>query len=218
MDLDAVLTRRPAVVLVDDFGQNAQAISSLRNAGIDVISTVDVCDLERAADTVAEFAGRPPTATVSDAALALADDIRFVDNSPEALRSRLGHGNIYPPERAREALDGLFTTASLAALREIGLRVVAETLAAPGRARLHRPLDVLVAVGSGAQADALLQRGVRLARSSGAACTVLIFGRPVPEIARLGRGRSRGGLPWPGSGECGSRGPGGDRRRGLSRH
>ena len=78
------------MVLVDDFGQHAEAISSLRDAGIDVISTVDVCDLDRAADTVAEFTGRPPTTTVPDAALGEADDIRFVDNSPEALRKRLG--------------------------------------------------------------------------------------------------------------------------------
>ena len=178
MDLDAVLARRPAVVLVDDFGQNAAAISSLRNAGIDVISTVDVCDLDRAADTVAEFTGRTPATTVPDTALADADDIRFVDNSPEALRKRLGHGNIYPADRVGGALAGVFSTASLAALREIGLRVVAETLAAPGRARPHQPPDVLVAVAAEAQADALLQRGVRLARPGGATCTVLVLGRP----------------------------------------
>jgi len=178
MDLDAVLERRPAVVLVDDFGQHAEAISSLRDAGIDVISTVDVCDLDRAADTVAEFTGRPPTTTVPDAALGEADDIRFVDNSPEALRKRLGHGNIYPADQVGAARAGLFSTASLAALREIGLRVVAETLAVPGSSRPHQPLDVLVAVATGTRADALLQRGVRLGRLGGAACTVLVFGRP----------------------------------------
>ena len=177
MDLDAVLARRPAVVLVDDFGQNAAAISSLRNAGIDVISTVDVGDLDRAAGTVAEFTGRPPTTTVPDAALAQADDIRFVDNSPEALRKRLGHGNIYPADQVGEALAGVFSTASLAALRETGLQVVAETLAGPGSARPHRPLDVLVAVADGAPADVLLQRGVRLSRRDGATCTVLVLGR-----------------------------------------
>ena len=90
MDLDGVLARQPAVVLVDDYRRNAGAISSLRDAGIDVISTIDVCDLDRAADTVAEFTGPPATTTVPDTALAEADDIRFVDNSPEALRKRLG--------------------------------------------------------------------------------------------------------------------------------
>ena len=178
MDLNAVLARRPAVALVDDFGQNTAAISSLRNAGIDVISTVDVGDLDRAAGTVAEFTGRPPTTTVPDAALAEADDIRFVDNSPEALRKRLGHGNIYPAGQVGAALAGVFSTASLAALRETGLQVVAETLAAPGSARPHQPLDVLVAVADGAQADVLLHHGVRLARRDGATCTVLVLGRP----------------------------------------
>ena len=176
MDLDAVLARRPAVVLVDDFGRHAPAIGSLRDAGIDVISTVDVCDLERAAGAVGQITGQPPPATVSDAALAQADEIRFLDSSPEALRKRLGHGNIYPPGQVDEALGGLFQTANLAALREIGLRVVAETLIAPGTARQREPQDVLVAVTAPAQAEALVQRGARLARRSSAKCTVLALG------------------------------------------
>ena len=135
MDLDAVLARKPAVVLVDDFGWHVTAIGALRDAGIDVISTVNVRDLERTADEVRQITGLPAAATVPDAALAEADEIRFLDNSPEALRKRLGHGNIYPPGQAGKALDGLFQTATLAALREIGLRVIAETLTAPGRAR-----------------------------------------------------------------------------------
>ena len=176
MDLDAVLARKPEVVLVDDFGQNLAAIRSLRDAGIEVFSTVDVADLERAAETVQQITGQPAAATVSDAALAEADEIRFLDNSPEALRKRLGHGNIYPAGQAARALDGLFRTENLAALREIGLRVVAETLAAPGAVRQRESQDVLVAVTAPAQADALLQRGVRLARRSSAMCTVLVFG------------------------------------------
>ncbi len=173
MDLGAVLARRPAIVLVDDFGQHAGAIETLRDAGIDVISTVDVCDTERAAAIVTELTGQPPAATVSDAALRQADEIRFVDNSPEALRKRLGHGNIYPPGQVAEALAGLFQTASLAALREIGLRIVAETLTAPSTALRREPPDVLVAAADRAQADALVPRGLRLARRSGAKCTVL---------------------------------------------
>ena len=173
MDLGAVLARRPAIVLADDFGRHAEAIEALRDAGIDVISTVDVCDTERAAAIVTELTGQPPAATVSDAALRQADEIRFVDSSPEALRKRLGHGNIYPPGQVAEALDGLFQTASLAALREIGLRIVAETLTAPSTALRREPPDVLVAAADRAQAEALVQRGLRLARRSGAKCTVL---------------------------------------------
>ena len=158
---------------------HATAIGALRDAGIDVISTVDVRDLERTADEVRQITGPPAAATVADAALAEADEIRFLDNSPEALRKRLGHGNIYPPGQAREALDGgLFQTATLAALREIGLRVIAETLTAPGSARQREPLDVLVAVSAPAQADALIRRGARLARRGNARCTVLTLGPP----------------------------------------
>ncbi len=173
MDLGAVLARRPAIVLVDDFGRHAEAIEALRDAGIDVISTVDVCDTERAAAIVTELTGQPPAATVSDAALRQADEIRFVDSSPEALRKRLGHGNIYPPGQVAAALDGLFQAASLAALREIGLRIVAETLTAPSTALRREPPDVLVAAADRAQAGALVPRGLRLARRSGAKCTVL---------------------------------------------
>ena len=177
MDLDAVLARKPAVVLVDDFGQHVGAIAALRDAGIDVISTVDVYETERAGATVAEITGARPAATVSDAALRQADDIRFVDSSPEALRKRLGHGNIYPPAQVPEALGGLFRTASLAALREVGLRIVAETLTAPSTAARRDPPDVLVAVAE-ALADVLVQRGLRLARRSGAKCTVLALKQP----------------------------------------
>jgi NitT/TauT family transport system ATP-binding protein len=174
MDLDAVLARRPAVVLVDDLGHHVRAIAALRDAGIDVLSTVDVCDLERAADTVREMAGQPAAATVTDATLAEADDIRFVDSSPEALRKRLGHGNIYPPAEAEAALTGLFSTANLATLREIGLQVVAETLDTSPATRRPEPPGVLVAIAAADQAETLIQRGIRLARPTGATCSVLL--------------------------------------------
>ena len=174
MDLDAVLARRPAVVLVDDFGRHKQAIAALRDAGIDVLSTVDVYDLERAADAVQVMTGHPAAAAVPDAALAEADDIRFVDSSPEALRKRLGHGNIYPPEQAEAALAGLFTAANLATLREIGLQAVAETLTTSPAAQRREAPGVLVALTAADQAGTLIRRGTRLARPTGATCTVLL--------------------------------------------
>jgi NitT/TauT family transport system ATP-binding protein len=185
MDLEAVLARRPDMVLVDDFARHAAAISSLRDAGINVMSTVDVSDLDRAADAVHEMTGRSRAPTVSDAALADADDIRFVDSSPEALQKRLGHGNIYPFGQVPAEISGLFRAENLAALREIGLRVVADTLTGAGTAGRPSPLDVLVAVTAADEAEALVQRGVRLARSTGSACTVLILGPPtVAEAVR----------------------------------
>jgi NitT/TauT family transport system ATP-binding protein len=178
MDLDAVLARRPAMVLVDDFGQHARAIAALRDAGIDVLSTVDVSDLERAADTIERMTGQPAAATVSDAALAEADDIRFVDSSPEALLKRLGHGNIYPAAQAEAALTGLFAAANLAALREIGLQVVAKTLTTSPATPRREPPGVLVAITAADQAGTLVQRGIRLARPTGATCTVLLPRQP----------------------------------------
>jgi NitT/TauT family transport system ATP-binding protein len=175
MDVDAVLARHPAVVLVDDFRRHADYITILLDAGIDVISTVDVSDLDRAAS----ITGRPVSETMPATALAEADDVRFVDSSPEALRKRLSHGNIYP---GGEAPDDLFTPANLAALREIGLHVVSETLSGSVVSVRHEPPHVLVAVTSGASASSsssaaeLISRGVRLARPSGATCTVLVLG------------------------------------------
>jgi len=187
MDTGAVLARRPAVVLVDDYGRYTQAISALRDAGIDVISTVDVCDLERAADTVREMTGQPAVATVPDAALADADDIRFVDSSPEALRKRMGHGNIYPPDQMAQALTGLFSTANLAALRELGLQVVAENMTKSQVPLRREPPGVLVAVTAADQAGPMVQRGARLARPSGASCTVLAIGLSADAVAAVRR-------------------------------
>ncbi len=108
------------------------AIAALRDAGIDVISTADVSDVQRAAEAVEAITGHPPPATISDQVLDTADAVQFVDSSPEALRKRLGHGNIYPPGQVQEALATDFETPRLAALREVGLRLVAGTLPAPG--------------------------------------------------------------------------------------
>jgi NitT/TauT family transport system ATP-binding protein len=184
MDVTAVVNRHPAVVLVDDFRAHASAIATLRDAGIDVISTLDVIDLDRAADIVAAATGVRPTQTVSDAELAQADDIAFVDNSPEALRKRLGHGNIYPADQTSGMLTGLFSVDTLARLREIGLQVVTETMSGPARLGSSEPAGVLVAISAADHAYALVRRGVRLARPSSATCTVLLCG-PAADVSSV---------------------------------
>ena len=174
MDLAAVLARRPEVALVDDLGANAAAIQALRSAGIHVISTVDIGEVSRVAEQVAVISGERPRNLVSDQMMASIDALQFVDASPEALRKRLGHGNIYPSLRAEAALHREFQPARLAALREIGLRLVAMTAAGQGEPSLQRKLpDVLVVVWRPEQADALVQRGMRLARRGGSGCRVL---------------------------------------------
>ncbi|HMG64076.1 MAG TPA: AAA-associated domain-containing protein, partial [Streptosporangiaceae bacterium] len=194
MDTAAVLARRPDVALVDDLGANAAGIAALRAAGIDVISTADVADVQATADAAAAITGRGPAATVPDAVLAGADEVQFVDSSPEALQKRLSHGNIYPPQQAAAARSAEFQTARLAALRELGLRLVADTLPATGRPR--EPQDVLVAVTGPDRAAALVRRGVRLARRGGAQCSVLLLGPGPQRAAAAGQiGELAGDVP-----------------------
>jgi NitT/TauT family transport system ATP-binding protein len=176
MDLAVVLARKPAVALVDDLGLHAAAIEALRSAGIDVLSTAYVADVQRVAPEVEAVTGAPPTATVPDEVLAGVDALVFVDSSPEALRKRLSHGNIYPASQVDHALRTDFQPVRLAALREIGLRLVAlQTAGQDGLppVRPREPRDVLVAVWQPEQADSLVLRAVRLARRLGAGCRVL---------------------------------------------
>jgi NitT/TauT family transport system ATP-binding protein len=178
MDLTAVLARRPDVALVDDLGLHAAAIGALRAAGIDVISTADVDDVQAVADQVRAITGEPAAATISDQVLADIDAIQFVDSSPEALRKRLGHGNIYPPERVADALRSEFLPARLAALREAGLGLVAQSVPQPGAERPRDRHDVLVVLWRPEHAEMLVLRGVRLARRRGAHCYVLVLSQP----------------------------------------
>ena len=173
LDVAATLERKPAVVLVDDLGMHGSAIDALRQAGIHVISTADVGDVAAVATDVAAVTGEPAAANVSAETLGQVDALQFVDSSPEALRKRLMHGNIYAPDEVDTALQTQFQPARLAALREIGLRLVAESDSSPGITRQRRPQDVLVTVWQPEHAESLVQRGVRLARRRGARCCVL---------------------------------------------
>ncbi len=138
MDTDAVLARRPTVALIDELahtnmpGSQRQRrwedVEVIRDAGIHVISTCNVQHLESVSDAVATITGAPVNERIPDAVLATADEIELVDMSPHALRQRMRHGNVYPPERAQVALDRFFTEANLTALREIALRLVARSV------------------------------------------------------------------------------------------
>ncbi len=136
MDTNAVIERHPQVVLVDELAHtNApgsprekrwQDVEAILDAGIDVISTCNVQHLESHADAVATITGAPVNERLPDFVLAEADEVDLVDMSPGALRQRIRHGNVYPPDRSRVALDRFFTEANLTALREFSLRFVAE--------------------------------------------------------------------------------------------
>jgi K+-sensing histidine kinase KdpD len=170
------------VALVDNLGRHAAAIEALRSAGIHVISTAEVADVLATSAEVEAVTGIPPHCTITDEMLASVDALQFVDSSPEALRKRLGHGNIYPPEQIDEALRTQFQPARLAALREIGLRLVAPLSGPAGQgapvsaaSRRSGPRDVLVVVQRPEHSESLVRRGVRLARQGAARCSVLVL-------------------------------------------
>ncbi|WIY79336.1 sensor histidine kinase [Streptomyces anulatus] len=136
MDVDAVLERAPAVALVDELAhtnvpgsRNAkrwQDVEELLRAGIDVISTVNIQHLESLGDVVESITGVRQRETVPDEVARRADQIELVDMSPQALRRRMAHGNIYRPDKMDAALSNYFRPGNLTALRELALLWVAD--------------------------------------------------------------------------------------------
>ena len=187
MDLDAVLARKPAVALVDELAhtnvpgsrheKRYQDVEDLLAAGITVITTVNVQHLEGVNDLVEAITGARQRETLPDRLVDEADEIELVDISPEALRARLRHGNVYPPDRARLALERYFSVSNLTALRELALRRLSEkterqleslmTGGAETQALPHPPAAierVLVAFDARDATRRLLHDGFRLAR------------------------------------------------------
>jgi two-component system sensor histidine kinase KdpD len=184
MDLDAVLARHPQVVLVDELAhtnvpglrheKRYQDVDEILDAGIDVVTTVNVQHLESVKDLAEHITGIPVRETLPDRVLDNADEIQFIDISPEALRKRMRHGNIYAPEKIDTALANFFRPGNLAALREIALRLVAQTVGRARGAVRPSPQDVLVAVSGRRSSGPLIRRASRLARRFGGFCTVLV--------------------------------------------
>ena len=137
MDLEAILALRPQVVLVDELahtnvpgsGHNEkrwQDVLEILDAGIDVITTVNIQHLESIADPVEQMTGTVVRERVPDWVVRKADQIELVDSSPEALRRRMLHGNIYPKDKVPQALSHFFRVENLNALRELALRFLAD--------------------------------------------------------------------------------------------
>jgi two-component system sensor histidine kinase KdpD len=136
MDTDAVIKRQPAVALVDEIAHtNApgsvhekrwQDVEDILASGITVVSTVNIQHLESLADIVESITGVHVRERIPDSVIDKADEVELIDMSPNALRQRMKHGNIYPPERAERALDAFFREGNLMALREMALRKMAQ--------------------------------------------------------------------------------------------
>ncbi|MDT0450193.1 sensor histidine kinase KdpD [Streptomyces hesseae] len=131
MDVDALLARRPAVALVDELAHTNvpgsrntkrwQDVEELLQAGIDVVSTVNIQHLESLGDVVESITGVRQRETVPDEVVRRAGQIELVDMSPQALRRRMAHGNIYKPDKVDAALSNYFRPGNLTALRELAL-------------------------------------------------------------------------------------------------
>ena len=136
MDLDALLVRAPSVALVDELAHTNvpgsrhekrwQDIDELLDAGVDVISTVNIQHLESLNDVVEAITGTVQRETVPDDVVRRADQIELVDMTPEALRRRMAHGNVYRPENVDAALANYFRVGNLSALRELALLWLAD--------------------------------------------------------------------------------------------
>jgi K+-sensing histidine kinase KdpD len=183
MDVDGVIDRHPHIALIDELahtnapglrhGKRWQDIEEIRAAGIDVISTMNIQHLESVKDLAEQITGITIHETVPDSVLDAADELQFIDITPEALRKRMRHGNVYAPERVDTALENFFRSGNLAALREIGLRFVAERVGTERGGVQAPPEDVIVAVSGRASAEQLIRRAVRLARRRRGMCTIV---------------------------------------------
>jgi two-component system sensor histidine kinase KdpD len=136
MDLDAIIDRHPTQVLIDELAHTNvpgsqhlkrwQDVRDILGAGIDVVSTLNIQHLESLNDVVERITGVTQRETISDAVVRGADQIELVDMTPEALRRRMAHGNIYGSEKVDSALANYFRPGNLAALRELALLWVAD--------------------------------------------------------------------------------------------
>jgi two-component system sensor histidine kinase KdpD len=204
MDLDTVLSRHPEVALVDELAHTNvpgsgrhkkrwQDVIELLDAGIDVVTTVNIQHLESIADAVERIIEVPVRERVPDWVLRKANQIELVDSSPEQLRRRMLHGNIYSGETAREALAHYFRADRLTALRELALRFLAdeteEQLLGFLRSRQEGAVwdtheRILVGVTTAPGTDAIVRRAARMANRIKADLEVLHVRAP-REVSRF---------------------------------
>ncbi len=188
MDVDAVLARRPQVAVVDELAHTNipssrnpkrwQDIEELLDAGITVLSTVNIQHLESLNDVVEKITGVPQRETVPDEVVRAAEQVELTDITPEALRRRMAHGNVYAPDKIDAALGNYFRVGNLTALRELALLWLAGKVeeqldryrAEHGIASTWETRErVVVALTGGPEGDTLVRRAARIAaRNTGA--------------------------------------------------
>jgi len=199
MDVEAVIARRPELALIDELAHtNArgmrnekryQDIDEVLDAGIDVISTVNVQHLESLNDEIFELTGVRVRETFPDGVLNEADEVVLVDLSPEALQERLRAGRVYAPERVEVALQNFFRGDNLSALRELALREVAEDVEERRNPVGSEPLGqlavaerVLALVEPQAKSQRILRRAWRASQRLGSEIDALWMSRPGRQV------------------------------------
>ncbi|MFJ9031262.1 ATP-binding protein [Streptomyces sp. NPDC102274] len=182
LDVDAVLERRPAIALVDELAHTNvpgsrntkrwQDVEELLDAGIDVISNINIQHLESLGNIVESITGVRQRETVPDEVVRRADEIELVDMSPQALRRRMAHGNIYKPDKVDAALSRYFRPGNLTALRELALLWVADRVdeylqeyrSEHGVSRIWGSRErIVVGLTGGPEGRTLIRRAARLA-------------------------------------------------------
>ncbi len=212
LDVPAVLARRPQVVLVDELAHTNtpgsknhkrwQDVEELLDAGITVISTVNIQHLESLNDIVAQITGIAQQETIPDSIVREASQVELIDITPEALRRRLSHGNVYAPERIDAALSNYFRRGNLTALRELALLWLADQVdTALAKYRAENKITdiwearerVVVAVTGGPESETLVRRASRIASKSSAELMVVhvIRGDGLAGISELRMGKVR---------------------------
>jgi two-component system sensor histidine kinase KdpD len=184
MDVDAILARKPAVAIVDELAhtniegskhrKRYEDVYELLDAGIDVLSTMNIQHLESVTPTVQGITGIQVRETVPDWVLKRVDEVVMADLTPEALQNRMRRGDVYPLERVERALGNFFRPANLIALRELALRQVAHAVdrsletyldKQESRRNLGVRERIAVCISSNPAAQHLVARGARMAQA-----------------------------------------------------
>src|SRR5882672_2190699 len=186
MDVDAILARRPQMVVVDELAhtnvpgskhdKRYQDVLELLDAGIHVMTAVNIQHLETLNDAVARITGVRVRETVPDTFLDRADEVINVDVTVDELRTRLRQGKVYKPEKIEQALSNFFREGNLSTLRELALRAVADEVGEKAASHRQReglepaliPERVMVCMSSSADAPRVLRTGSRIAGRLGA--------------------------------------------------
>jgi two-component system sensor histidine kinase KdpD len=205
MDLDAILTRKPQLCVVDELAhtnvpgskheKRYQDVRELLDAGISVFTAVNIQHLETLNDAVGRVTGVRVRETVPDGFLDRADEVVNVDVTVQELQSRLRQGKVYKPEKVEQALSNFFRETNLSTLRELALRAVADEIGEKAASHRQReglepaliPERVMVCMSSNADAPRVVRAGARIARRLGARWYAVYVETPREAPGRIGR-------------------------------